>query len=175
MVRRPPLAHVLPTAHDMAREYRVLAALQGTGIPVPHVIALCEDESVIGAWFYVMEWIDGHVVRDTLPVEFPDTTETRRAMSSALIDTLLEALHAIDPDAIGLGDFGHPEGFLLDRYGAGGSSGRRRKPASCRASRICAAGSTRRYRCNRRRGSCTATTGSTTSCTRPPIRRASSR
>ncbi len=111
VVRRPPLAHVLPTAHDMAREYRVLAALQGTGIPVPQVIALCEDESVIGARFYVMEWIDGHVVRDALPAEFPDTPETRRAMSTALVDTLLQ-LHAIDPDAVGLSDFGHPDGFL---------------------------------------------------------------
>jgi aminoglycoside phosphotransferase (APT) family kinase protein len=111
VVRRPPLAHVLPTAHDMAREYRVLAALQDTGIPVPHVIALCEDESVIGAPFYVMEWIDGHVVRDALPAEFPDTRETRQAMSSALVNTLLH-LHAIDPDAIGLASFGHPEGFL---------------------------------------------------------------
>jgi aminoglycoside phosphotransferase (APT) family kinase protein len=111
VVRRPPLAHVLPTAHDMPREYRVLAALQGTGIPVPHVIALCEDDSVIGARFYVMEWIDGHVVRDALPAEFPDTPETRGAMSTALIDTLLR-LHAIDPDAVGLSDFGHPDGFL---------------------------------------------------------------
>jgi aminoglycoside phosphotransferase (APT) family kinase protein len=111
VVRRPPLAHVLPTAHDMAREYRVLAALQGTGIPVPQVIALCEDDSVIGSRFYVMEWIDGHVIRDTLPAEFPDTLETRREMSSALIATLLQ-LHAIDPDAVGLADFGHPDGFL---------------------------------------------------------------
>jgi aminoglycoside phosphotransferase (APT) family kinase protein len=111
VVRRPPLAHVLPTAHDMAREYRVLASLQGTGIPVPEVIALCEDDSVIGARFYVMEWIDGHVVRDALPGAFPDTPETRRAMSTALIDTLLQ-LHAIDPNAVGLSDFGHPDGFL---------------------------------------------------------------
>jgi aminoglycoside phosphotransferase (APT) family kinase protein len=111
VVRRPPLAHVLPTAHDMAREYRVLAALQGTGIPVPHVIALCEDDSVIGARFYVMEWIDGHVVRDALPAAFPDTKETRHAMSAALIETLLQ-LHRIGPDAVGLGDFGHPDGFL---------------------------------------------------------------
>jgi aminoglycoside phosphotransferase (APT) family kinase protein len=111
VVRRPPLAHVLPTAHDMAREYRVLAALQDTDIPVPRVIAHCDDDSVIGARFYVMEWIDGHVVRDSLPAEFPDTTETRRAMSSTLIDTLLR-LHRVNPDAIGLADFGHPEGFL---------------------------------------------------------------
>jgi aminoglycoside phosphotransferase (APT) family kinase protein len=111
VVRRPPLAHVLPTAHDMVREYRVLAALQGTGIPVPQVIALCEDDSVIGAPFYVMEWIDGHVVRDSLPVEFSDTVGTRRAMSSALVETLLQ-LHAIDPAAAGLAGFGHPDGFL---------------------------------------------------------------
>jgi aminoglycoside phosphotransferase (APT) family kinase protein len=111
VVRRPPLAHVLPTAHDMAREYRVLAALQDTGIPVPHVIALCEDPAVIGAPFYVMEWIDGHVVRDALPVQFPDSRETRQSMSSALVSTLLQ-LHAIDPNAVGLADFGHPDGFL---------------------------------------------------------------
>ena len=101
VVRRPPLAHVLPTAHDMGREFRVLAALKGTGIPVPHVIASCEDESVIGARFYVMEWIDGHVVRDRLPEAFPDTLETRRSMSAALVDTLLQ-LHRVDPDAVGL-------------------------------------------------------------------------
>jgi aminoglycoside phosphotransferase (APT) family kinase protein len=111
VVRRPPLAHVLPTAHDMAREYRVLAALRGTDIPVPHVIALCEDDSVIGAPFYVMEWVDGHVVRNVLPADFPDSTETRRAMSSALVATLLQ-LHRVDPDEIGLAGFGHPEGFL---------------------------------------------------------------
>src|SRR5207302_1608497 len=62
VVRRPPLAHVLPTAHDMAREYRVLAALQGTGIPVPILLAHCADESVIGAPFYVMEHVEGHIV-----------------------------------------------------------------------------------------------------------------
>jgi aminoglycoside phosphotransferase (APT) family kinase protein len=111
VVRRPPLAHVLPTAHDMSREYRVLAALHGTGIPTPHVIALCEDASVIGAPFYVMEWVDGHVVRDALPADFPDSAQTRRAMSSALVATLLQ-LHRIDPDEVGLADFGHPDGFL---------------------------------------------------------------
>jgi len=111
VVRRPPLAHVLPTAHDMAREYRVLSALQNTGIPVPRVIDLCEDAEVIGARFYVMEWVDGHVVRDVLPAEFPDTRESRQSMSAALIDTLLH-LHAVDPAAVGLADFGHPDGFL---------------------------------------------------------------
>ncbi len=66
---------------------------------------------MIGARFYVMEWIDGHVVRNALPAEFPDTVETRREMSSALVETLLQ-LHRIDPNEVGLADFGHPEGFL---------------------------------------------------------------
>lgn len=62
-LRRPPLGHVLPTAHDMGREYRVLAALYGTSVPVPQPLAHCTDESVLGAPFYVMEWVDGRVVR----------------------------------------------------------------------------------------------------------------
>jgi aminoglycoside phosphotransferase (APT) family kinase protein len=111
VVRRPPLAHVLPTAHDMSREYRVLAALRDTAIPVPRVIVLCTDESVLGAPFYVMDWVDGHVVRDALPPEFPATPATRRAMSVTLIGTLTD-LHEVVPEDVGLGDFGHPEGFL---------------------------------------------------------------
>ncbi len=174
VVRRPPLAHVLPTAHDMAREYRVLAALQGTGIPVPQVIALCEDESVIGARFYVMEWIDGHVVRDALPAEFPDTTETRRAMSSALIDTLLQ-LHAHRPRRDrprrlrAPGRIPRPPGAALVAAVGGVED-----PRAAEHRGVAPPASTRR--CPRRPppGSCTATTVSTTSCTRPRIRRASS-
>jgi len=111
VVRRPPLAHVLPTAHDMAREWRVISALQSTDIPVPGAVAICEDPSVIGAPFYVMDFVDGHVVRDRLPDEWPATVDTCRAMSNALINTLLE-LHAVEPEAVGLADFGHPRGFL---------------------------------------------------------------
>jgi aminoglycoside phosphotransferase (APT) family kinase protein len=111
VVRRPPLAHVLPTAHDMAREWRVISALQGTGIPVPGAVALCTDASVIGAPFYVMDYVEGHVVRDALPAEWPDSAATRRSMSTALIDVLLQ-LHAIEPAAVGLADFGRPAGFL---------------------------------------------------------------
>ena len=111
VVRRPPLAHVLPTAHDMAREVRMLHALRGTDIPVPHVVAECEDASVIGAPFYVMEFIDGHVVRDQIPAAFVDSAKTRREISEALIDTMA-TLHALTPDSVGLGDFGRPEGFL---------------------------------------------------------------
>jgi len=111
VVRRPPLALVLPTAHDMRREVRMLSALQRTDIPVPDVLAVCEDESVIGAPFYVMRYIDGPVVRDELPQTFSDTPQTRRAMSEALLDTLVR-LHDVVPGDVGLGDFGRPEGFL---------------------------------------------------------------
>jgi aminoglycoside phosphotransferase (APT) family kinase protein len=111
VVRRPPLAHVLPTAHDMAREWRIISALQGTPIPVPGTVVFCADAEVIGAPFYVMDYVDGHVVRDALPENWPHTAATRQAMSTALVDTLL-ALHDAEPAALGLEGFGHPEGFL---------------------------------------------------------------
>ena len=111
VVRRPPLAHVLPTAHDMAREWRVISALQDTEIPVPGAVVLCQDASVIGAPFYVMDFVEGHVVRDRLPDQWPATAATAQAMSTALVETLL-SLHAVVPEAVGLGDFGRPQGFL---------------------------------------------------------------
>ncbi|HEV3123312.1 MAG TPA: phosphotransferase family protein [Candidatus Dormibacteraeota bacterium] len=111
VLRRPPLAHVLPTAHDMAREYRVITALGPTSIPVPETFLLCADSDVLGAPFYVMERVQGHIVRDRLPDAYPDDDRTRWAMSSVLISTLAD-LHAIDPEAVGLGDFGRPAGFL---------------------------------------------------------------
>jgi aminoglycoside phosphotransferase (APT) family kinase protein len=111
VLRRPPLAHVLPTAHDMAREYRVISALGDTGIPVPGAVLLCDDPAVLGVTFYVMERVAGHVVRDTLPAAWPHTPEVRRSMSTALIATLA-GLHAVRPDEVGLGDFGRPAGFL---------------------------------------------------------------
>jgi aminoglycoside phosphotransferase (APT) family kinase protein len=111
VVRRPPLAHVLPTAHDMLREWRVISALQKTAIPVPGAVVLCDDASIIGAPFYMMDFVDGHVVRDQLPEQWPATAATREAMATALVDTLL-TLHAVDPDGVGLADFGRPQGFL---------------------------------------------------------------
>jgi aminoglycoside phosphotransferase (APT) family kinase protein len=102
---------VLPTAHDMGREYTMMRALAETPIPVPRILAYCADDSVLGAPFYVMEYVDGHVVRDRVPAAFAGTPATRRAMSAALIDTLV-SLHALDPGELGLGDFGHPAGFL---------------------------------------------------------------
>jgi aminoglycoside phosphotransferase (APT) family kinase protein len=110
VVRRPPLGHVLATAHDMAREYRVLAALHATGVPVPLTYALCSDPDVIGAPFYVMSSVDGMVYRtaDELAAVGPDRA---RGIAGNLIDTLA-LLHAVDPAEVGLGDFGRPEGFL---------------------------------------------------------------
>ncbi len=111
VLRRPPLGHVLPTAHDMAREYRVLAALADTAVPVPRPFALCEDPAVTGAPFYVMERRYGVVVHDALPSGYAPTPAERRRISEALIDTMA-ALHAVDWRAVGLEGFGRPEGFM---------------------------------------------------------------
>ncbi|MFC9425125.1 phosphotransferase family protein [Streptomyces sp. NPDC056987] len=118
VVRRPPLGHVLATAHDMKREYRVIAALHPTAVPVPEALLLCEDESVLGAPFYVMEQVTGTPYR-TAEQLAPLGPERTRAAVLSLVDTLVE-LHAVDPGAVGLGDFGRPEGFLdrqLRRWG----------------------------------------------------------
>ncbi|MGW1772365.1 phosphotransferase family protein [Streptomyces sp. NPDC002104] len=118
VVRRPPLGHVLATAHDMRREHRVIAALHGTAVPVPEPLLLCEDEAVLGAPFYVMEYVDGVPFRTAgqLAALGPERT---RSVVLGLVDTLVD-LHAVDPEAVGLGDFGRPEGFLdrqLRRWG----------------------------------------------------------
>ena len=110
-LRRPPLGHVIATAHDMAREYCVLWALADTAVPVPRPLALCEDEAVNGAPFYVMEFCEGVVLQDRVPEGFLATAEDGRRVSRALIDTLV-ALHAIDYRAVGLEGFGRPEGYL---------------------------------------------------------------
>jgi aminoglycoside phosphotransferase (APT) family kinase protein len=110
VLRRPPLGHVLATAHDMTREYRVMSALAGTGVPVPKTFALCADTTVIGAPFYLMELVNGTAYRWAAQLA-PLGPERTRAISQQLIDTLA-ALHAVDPAAVGLSDFGRPEGFL---------------------------------------------------------------
>lgn len=118
VVRRPPLGHVLATAHDMKREHRVISALHPTSVPVPEPVLLCEDESVVGAPFYVMEYVPGTPYRtaDELAALGPERT---RATVFGLVDTLVE-LHAVDPAAVGLDNFGRPDGFLdrqLRRWG----------------------------------------------------------
>jgi len=111
VLRRPPLGHVLPTAHDMAREYRVLSALANTDVPAPRPIALCEDPSVNDMPFYVMQYCPGVVLAQDIPPGYAPTPEDRRRISEALVDTLVR-LHAVDYHAVGLDGFGKPEGYL---------------------------------------------------------------
>jgi aminoglycoside phosphotransferase (APT) family kinase protein len=110
IVRRPPLGHVLATAHDMVREHRVITALGPTDVPVPETYALCEDATVVGAPFYVMERVDGTPYNRATQLEAlgPDRT---RSITERMIDTLV-ALHAVEPADVGLGDFGRPDGYL---------------------------------------------------------------
>lgn len=110
VVRRPPLGHVLATAHDMSREYRVMAALTSTPVPVPAMVALCEDVDVIGAPFYVMERVDGTPYSRASQLE-PLGPERTRLISERLVDTLVD-LHAVDYRAVGLGEFGRPDGYI---------------------------------------------------------------
>ncbi|MFC4127734.1 phosphotransferase family protein [Nocardia rhizosphaerae] len=110
IVRRPPLGHVLATAHDMTREYRVMAALRQTSVPVPAMYALCEDPEVLGVPFYVMERVEGRPYRRATELA-PLGPGRTGAISAALVDTLAD-LHAVDPAAVGLADFGRPAGFL---------------------------------------------------------------
>jgi len=111
VLRRPPLGHILATAHDVAREHRVIAGLAGTGVPVPDALHLCTDEAVLGAPFLVMEYVEGPIARDGLPAGYADAPAERRAIADALVDTLA-TLHAVEPGAVGLGGFGRPEGYL---------------------------------------------------------------
>ena len=111
ILRRPPLGHVLPTAHDMAREHRVMSALQGTSVPVPRMLHLCTDPEVLGQPFYVMELVEGHVVSSSLPPGYADKPPDRRRIAEGLVD-VLAALHAVDPAGVGLSGFGRPDGYL---------------------------------------------------------------
>jgi aminoglycoside phosphotransferase (APT) family kinase protein len=109
-LRRPPLAHVLPTAHDMAREFRVISALAGTAVPVPPALALCADPDVLGAPFYLMGFVAGVVLDQPDVLGRLSAAEAGRSCE-LLMDTLAD-LHEVDPAAVGLADFGRPEGFL---------------------------------------------------------------
>ncbi len=111
VLRRPPLSNRLPTAHDMAREHRVISALWDTNVPVPRARALCTDEEVIGAPFYVMDRVPGYIVRDALPRSYAETEAEREAIGHGLIDVLAD-LHAVDPASVGLGGYGKPDGYL---------------------------------------------------------------
>lgn len=111
VLRRPPLGHLLPTAHDMGREARVMAALAGTPVPVPVILHVCTDPQVLGQPFYVMSRVAGLICRDSLPAGYADRPQDRQAIAQGLIDVLAD-LHAVDPARVGLDGFGRPEGYL---------------------------------------------------------------
>jgi len=112
VVRRPPLGPVAPRSHDMGREYRVLRGLEGHFAAAPRAYALCEDPSILGATFIVMQRCRGTVPRGEVPADLDRVPDARRRMSWALVDTLA-AFHSVDYAAAGLAKLGNPEGFAL--------------------------------------------------------------
>lgn len=111
VIRRPPLGHVLATAHDMGREWRAIHALQGTGVPVPPAIAFEPSADVNGAPFYVMGYVAGHVLHSSEIAEQAVPEASRADVARSLIDSLA-ALHAVDVDAVGLGEHGPRDGYV---------------------------------------------------------------
>ncbi len=110
VLRRPPLGHVLATAHDMAREHRIIAAVGKTAVPVPAALGVCTDEAVNGAPFYVMGWVDG-VVLDSVDKAQQLAPDLRVQAAHHLVDVLAD-LHAVDVDEVGLGDLAKREGYV---------------------------------------------------------------
>jgi aminoglycoside phosphotransferase (APT) family kinase protein len=111
VLRRPPISHVLPTAHDMGREHRIIAALGPAGLPVPRALGYCSDEAVNGRPFYVMDYVEGRILRDATSVLEAFDEAHRRRVSESLAEVLAD-IHAVDPDGIGLGDFGRKDGYI---------------------------------------------------------------
>ncbi len=110
VLRRPPLGQVLATAHDMGREHKIISALGPTDVPVAPALGLCTDQAVNGAPFYVMDFVDGRVLRDATAALQIDV-HARRHAGHSVADTLAK-IHAIDPDAVGLGDLGKKEDYI---------------------------------------------------------------
>ena len=110
VLRRPPMGELLPSAHDMAREHRLMHALRDSPVPVPRMVGLCQDPGVNGRDFYVMHFLDGVIVRD-IDIGRTIEPEARARMSASLIETLV-ALHRVDIDAVGLGDLAKRSGYI---------------------------------------------------------------
>jgi aminoglycoside phosphotransferase (APT) family kinase protein len=111
VLRRPPLGHVLASAHDMSREHRIMAGLQSSAVPVPPIKGFCDDPDVNDAPFYVMGFVDGHVLRDRAASEAALDEAGRANASRSLVDTMA-AIHAVDLDAAGLSELGRHEGYI---------------------------------------------------------------
>jgi aminoglycoside phosphotransferase (APT) family kinase protein len=111
VLRRPPLGHVLASAHDMGREHRILTGLQTSAVPVPPLAGFCDDPSVNDAPFYVMGFVDGHVLRDREASEAALDQGARANASASLVDTMA-AIHAVPIDQAGLSDLGRHDGYI---------------------------------------------------------------
>jgi len=111
ILRRPPSGELLPSAHDMGREARIQRALAGTSVPVPKVVLQETSGDLLDVPFYVMERVAGHVIRGEIPDGYAESPGEKLALANALVDVLAE-LHMVDPEAIGLGDYGRPRGYL---------------------------------------------------------------
>lgn len=114
VMRKQPPGQLLPSAHQVDREYRVMKALEATDVPVPRMHALCEDASIIGTKFYVMEWVDGRVFAET---RLPGLEREQRRSIYLDLARVLAALHNVDPDAVGLRDFGRPGNYYERQIG----------------------------------------------------------
>lgn len=114
VLRRKPFGQLLPSAHAVEREYRLIAALHPTGFPVPRDHGLCEDPEVIGSAFYIMEMVQGRTLWDGA---LPDMTPPERTAHYDAITDTLAALHSIDPEAVGLGDYGKPGNYFERQVG----------------------------------------------------------
>ena len=111
VLRRPPMGHLLPTAHDMSREWRIIYALGPTPVPVPPALGFCDDPDVTGAPFYVMGYVTGHVMHDAGVARKVYGEAERRRAGESFID-VLAALHDVVPDEVGLGELGRKEGYV---------------------------------------------------------------
>ncbi|HVN02344.1 MAG TPA: phosphotransferase family protein [Caulobacteraceae bacterium] len=111
VIRRPPLGELLPRAHDMGREWALISALGPTPVPVPAALGFCDDPGVTGARFYVMGHVDGHPLYNAADTERWAPAPKRQGLAWSFIDVLAD-LHAVDPDAVGLGDLGKRDSYV---------------------------------------------------------------
>jgi aminoglycoside phosphotransferase (APT) family kinase protein len=114
VLRRKPPGKLLPGAHAVEREYRVIEALGRQGFPVARALALCEDEAVIGTAFYIMEMVDGRIFWD---ITFPEVDDAERPAYFDAMNATIAQLHTIDPEAAGLGDYGKPGNYFARQIG----------------------------------------------------------
>ncbi len=111
VIRRPPMGELLPKAHDMGREWALISALGKTAVPVPAALGFCDDPAVIGARFYVMGHVDGHPLYNADDARRWAPEPLRQTLAHSFIDVLAD-LHAVDPDAVGLGDLGKKDDYI---------------------------------------------------------------